>query len=571
MASYALPLLALVVGLFTATYDLGSYPLLQPDEGRNAEIAREMLESQSWLVPTYNGFPYLDKPAFYFRAVAISLGIFGETEAAARLISALSGLGLLALIFGFCRRHYDTRTAATAVLVIATSPLFIAFSRIVIFDMTLAFFVSAAILACFDASIADTRPERAKLYSWAAGCIGLATLVKGPIGFVLPTLVMAVYNFLERHRGWWRDAFTWRNLAIFFALFLPWFVGVSLHQPDFPYYGIVKETLQRFTSNEFHRAGPVYYYLVIIALCFFPWSVLLPESMVAAWRERGRWTRPDRLFAVWAVVVVGFFTLSQSKLPGYILTAIIALGVLIGRLFVQAARATDESHSFRVVRRGSLLLAVTTSLAAGLVAVPVLDTTALSRLPPKTAAHLGHLTPVFQPLAGLLAATAIIALFGFWRRDARHAFAAFLIFPLALVLIATQYIQPYVENRSAKALAQVMPALDQNTVLACYMCFPNGLPFYLKRFITVVSFKDGRELESNYVRFRLLDAPNWPETVVREKDFRAWLDAGGRPVYLLARTRDVQKVRELLAGQAVDFTSLSSDYWGTWLLPAGRN
>jgi hypothetical protein len=147
---------------------------------------------------------------------------------------------------------------------------------------------------------------------------------------------------------------------------------------------------------------------------------------------------------------------------------------------------------------------------------------------------------------------------------------AFLLFPLGAVLIATQHLHPYAESRSAKSLAQAMPPLGK-AILACYMCYPNGLPFYLKRLITVISFRDGRELESNYVRFKLLDAPNWPETMVRERDFRPWLDARAQPVYLLARTRDVAKVRGLLAGRPVDFTRLASDYWGTWLPPAGTN
>lgn len=564
LAATVFPLLALAVTVFATTYGLGAYPLLQPDEGRNAEIAREMLTSGAWLVPSYNGLPYLDKPAFYFRAVALALGLFGENEAAARFASVFFAWALLLLLFRFCRHRYDAATAVFAVLSITCAPLFIGFSRIVIFDMTLAFFVSAAILSCFEAE-ERTGLARGKYYSLAAACIGCATLVKGPVGFIVPTLVIAAHNALERRRGWWREAFAGRNLAIYFALVLPWFIGVSLHHPDFPYYGIVKESLQRFTSNEFHRASPIYYYGIVIALGFFPWSVLLPESIVAAWRHWRQWTRTDRLFAVWALVVVGFFSLSQSKLPGYVLTAIVALGVLIGRLFALALQGREPC--VRIVRHGAMALAASALSVAGVLLLVRYHPAMLSRLSLKTAAHLRDLLPLLPPLVWLCAATASVALFGLFRRGACYPFGAFLMFPLLLVPIATSHLDGYVEKRSARALAAAMPRLDERTVLVCYMCFPNGLPFYLKHPIQVVSYRDGRELESNYIRFKLENAPDWPEPMIREGVFREWLEARSQAVYLLTRTRDVAHLREILGRPALTFAPLDAEYSGAWAMP----
>jgi 4-amino-4-deoxy-L-arabinose transferase-like glycosyltransferase len=117
---------------------LGAVPLMQPDEGRNAEVAREMAVNGSWLVPTLEGHPYLDKPAAYFAAVALSLKALGTNEWGARLPSALCGLAILACLYGFARRFYDGVTAAPVVLAVGTMPLFIAFSRIVIMDIALA-------------------------------------------------------------------------------------------------------------------------------------------------------------------------------------------------------------------------------------------------------------------------------------------------------------------------------------------------------------------------------------------------------------------------------------------------
>jgi hypothetical protein len=114
-------LLALAVVWFALFFRLGHLPLLQPDEGRNAEVAREMKESGAWLSPSYDGIAYLDKPAFYFKAVALSLAAFGNNETAARLPSAVFGLATLALAFGFCRRVYGARCAGMALINIATA------------------------------------------------------------------------------------------------------------------------------------------------------------------------------------------------------------------------------------------------------------------------------------------------------------------------------------------------------------------------------------------------------------------------------------------------------------------
>src|ERR1700722_7371989 len=139
-APAAMVLFAPAVVWLALFFRLGSLPLIQPDEGRNAEVAREMKESGAWLSPSYDGMTYLDKPAFYFKAVAFSLAAFGDNETAARLPSALFALALLAITFAFCRHAYGTRCAILAVIVVTTMPLFIVNSRIVIFDIALAFF-----------------------------------------------------------------------------------------------------------------------------------------------------------------------------------------------------------------------------------------------------------------------------------------------------------------------------------------------------------------------------------------------------------------------------------------------
>ncbi len=268
----ALVILVLAVIWFALFFELGRLPLIQPDEGRNAEVAREMNESGAWLSPSYDGMVYLDKPAFYFKAVALSLAAFGNNETAARLPSALFALATLAIVFAFCRRAYGTRCAMMAAIVIVTMPLFVMNARTVIFDIALAFFEAAAIFSGFLAEECEGKSRR-NWYLLGALSAGLATLVKGPVGFLIPGLVLFVFNRVEGRRGVWKRFFAPLNLLVFFGVTLPWFIGLSLQHPDFPYYGLVEESVHRFTTTSFHRTQPFFFYLLIVAGLFIPSGV----------------------------------------------------------------------------------------------------------------------------------------------------------------------------------------------------------------------------------------------------------------------------------------------------------
>jgi len=303
--------LALIVAWLALGFRLGYLPLIAPDEGRNAEVAREMKDSGAWLVPTYNGLDYLDKPAFYFKAVAFSLAAFGNNETAARIPSAAFGMALAVLAFAFCRKIYGTRCGLLAAIVVVTTPLYVMNARTVIFDMALAFFVCGAIFAGCLAEEAEGRTRR-NWYLLGAVSAGFATLVKGPIGFLIPALVLLIFNRVEGRRGAWRRLLSPLNVLVFFGITLPWFVGLCLAHLDFLHYGLVEESFHRFTTSKtFHRSEPFYFYLLIVAGTFFPWSLLLPEAGLAMWWERWAKNRADRLCLIWSVVVVVFFSISQ--------------------------------------------------------------------------------------------------------------------------------------------------------------------------------------------------------------------------------------------------------------------
>lgn len=555
------PFFALLLATWATFVHLGDFALLSPDEGRNAEVAREMKVSGAWLVPTYDGATYLDKPAFFFKASALALKAFGDSEWAARLPSAVSAWLWLAVLFAFCRRAYGSTTAGLAVVVIALTPLFEAFARIVIFDMMLGLFVSLAILAAYRAGEVEGT-QRRWWYLWATLAAGLATLVKGPVGFLVPLLVMSVYHLVSGRRAVIGSFFRWSHVFLFLAIVLPWFVGLSIACPDFPYYGIMKESIARFTTPEFRRTQPFYYYGLIIAGCFFPFSLVLPVAIREGFRKSFRLHEADRLFIVWALVVVAFFSLSQSKLPGYILTGVVALGVLVARVIAQALEYNEET-ACRVLRTSALLLGVVALLLA---LPPLVELWMPGFLPhPRwlTATVLERFTPILPGFILSFGLTAFVSLGAWLLRSSRLAFVGFLVFPLLFLTLNFESVSRHAGIKSARPIFEQLPSdLPKDTEFACLACMPHGLPFYLGRELTVFT-EDGRELTSNYVLFSIKTGKPWSERLVPLDRYPAYLTDRPHPVFLMARTERIKEVTAWASGREIVF--LPGDYIGVLL------
>jgi 4-amino-4-deoxy-L-arabinose transferase-like glycosyltransferase len=544
-------------------FRLGHLPLLAPDEGRNAEVGREVKESGAWLVPTYNGVDYLDKPAFYFKAVALSLSLFGDNETAARIPSAAFGLALLVMVFLFCWRIHSQRCGLLAVMIVATTPLFLVNARTVIFDIALAFFVCGAILAGYLAEEAEGKWRR-RWYLLGAASAGFATLVKGPVGFLIPVLVLLVFNLVEGRRDAWRRLLAPLNWVVFFAITLPWFVGLCLAHRDFLQYGLVQESFNRFlTARTFHRHEPFYFYLVIVAAMFLPWSLLLPEASVATWKEWWWKNSADRLCVVWSVVVIVFFSLSQSKLPGYILSVTVACGILVARLF-DVALAAPDARAGRLVRRvagvsAGLCLVGVVAVVAGAFQWPTLVKSL--RIPAGDAEQLSH---VILPLAVVLAGFGVFALLAWFRRSPLLCFVGLTLFPPLCVHANAGAFEVVFEAKSGRRLARQLGSLPPRTQVACLECFPNGLPFYLGRTATLIS-SDGSELTSNYIVSVLEKTQHWPTQIVRLSDFDHWLASRTTAIYLIVRDEDREKLQALAAARSATAGRLSPGLWGAQL------
>jgi 4-amino-4-deoxy-L-arabinose transferase-like glycosyltransferase len=562
----ALSWLALATVISTLWFRLGYLPLLAPDEGRNAEVAREMKESSAWLVPSYNGAAYLDKPAFFFKVVALSLAVFGNTATAARIPSAVAATALLLLVLAFCRKVHGTRCGLIAVIVVATTPLYVAYARTVIFDMLLALFVSGAVFAGYLAEQRDGTARR-NWYLGGAALAGLATLVKGPVGCLIPMLVLLVFNRLEGQSGAWKRLFAPLNIAVFLLVTIPWFVSLCLRHPDFLQYGLVEESFRRFTSaKRFDRSEPFYFYLPVIAAMFVPWSFLLPEAMWVTWKKRWPQDRADRLCLVWAVLVVAFFSISQSKLPAYILSVTVPCGILVARLF-DAAFTTPEGWAARLARRATTVLAWVCLVGAPIATwVASSQTNRLARSLHLSVEQASGLVQAALPLTVVVVSFAGLEILVSRRRSVPLCFLCLAVSIQACGHASLATFSLIFEAKSARQLAGKLAALPTATEVVCLECFPSGLPFYLGRTLTLFSHDCG-ELTSNYIIYSASKLGRWPERVIPRTELRHWLASREGPACLIAVSGRRPELNAIAEACNATVEPLSAGYLAVMLRP----
>jgi 4-amino-4-deoxy-L-arabinose transferase-like glycosyltransferase len=330
---------------------LGAVPLIGPDEPRYARVAVEMQRARAWVTPTLQGQPWLEKPPRYYWLAGAAFRCLGENEGAARLPSVLATLALVATTALVGARLYGAAAGLYAGFVLGTSLLVFAYGRAAAMDMLLAACVTAAIglLALGLLRIAGARAISAAFFF-----MGLATLAKGPLGVVLPGLVVAAFAIATRDRGPLVRMLSPIGLLLFAAVAAPWYTAISLDQGrafwnDF----LLGHNLARFTSTVHHHAGPLVYYVPVIVAGLFPWSGLVIPALAGA--SPGR-SRSDLFLLLWFLLPLLFFSAAGSKLPGYILPCLPPLAILMGRSAEALAREQTGAGWTRLVALVGLAL-----------------------------------------------------------------------------------------------------------------------------------------------------------------------------------------------------------------------
>ncbi|HEY3309474.1 MAG TPA: phospholipid carrier-dependent glycosyltransferase [Desulfuromonadaceae bacterium] len=309
---------------------LGRLPLIDPDEGRYAEIPREMLEKGDFITPTLNYVKYFEKPPLLYWLNAGSLKLFGVTEFAARLPSALCGLLTVLATYVIASQLYNRRTALISALILATSTGFVLQSRIILTDMLLTCCLTAALGAFIIAAQREGR--RSKSLPWYLFYLfcALAVLAKGLIGIVFPAGIIFFYLLLGCRWKLLREMRLLSGLLLFLAIASPWFVAVSLANPEFARFFFIHEHFERFTSTVHGRYQPVWFFLPVLLGTMLPWSFFIPGALIKAWRDRYQDQIKSSLYLlIWTSLIFLFFSKSNSKLIPYILPIFPPLAILI--------------------------------------------------------------------------------------------------------------------------------------------------------------------------------------------------------------------------------------------------
>lgn len=526
-------LLALVLAVWFG-YGLGERALWHPDEGRYAEIPREMVESGDWVTPRLNGVKYFEKPALFYWLQAASIKLFGLDEWALRLWPALFGFFGALTVYGAGRALFGRRAGLIAAVVLATSPLYFFMARVITLDMAVSVLIAGALLAFL---LGVRRPEgRTRslyLYGFYALC-ALAVLTKGLIGIVIPAMVIGAWIVLL----WdWRLLLSIRlptGLLLFFALALPWHVLVARANPEFADFYFIYNQFERYLTDSpltHGRYQPWWFFFPVLIFSMLPWIALVPQALRAVWPVwHARHENRETLFLLlWAVVVFVFFSASGSKLIPYILPALPPLALLVGR-YLDRAWETPRAPGLRL--GFWLLLALAAPLAAY---VSVLLATR-----PQALAELARFGARGWALAALLGAC-LAALFLLGRRRAmRGPLVALALAAAGLVVVFNGGLPAFDDKRSVKSLvADIGKRLKASDKVMTYRAYYQDLPVYLKRRVTVVDWKGELEFGAQQE-----DVSGW--MIGKAELRRRWQGPG--TVYLVTERGNLGDLRTLGLG-----------------------
>jgi 4-amino-4-deoxy-L-arabinose transferase-like glycosyltransferase len=448
--------------------------LVKPDEGRYAEISREMALSGDWVTPRLNGLKYFEKPPLQYWATAVAFEAFGPAEWTARLWTALTGF-LGVLLAGFtARRLFGPTAALYAVAILASSLLYLTMAHVNTLDMGLSFFLEVAICGFL---LAQDGNRRWMLAAWAG--LALAVLSKGIVALVLTGGTLVLYSLLSRDWTPWRRFEFLRGLPLFLLIAAPWFIAVSLANPEFPRFFFIHEHFERFLTTSHRRTAPGWYFVPILLLGALPWTSMALQALPQAWAKRAiPEFQARRFLLLWCLVVFAFFSVSQSKLPSYILPLFPALALLLADFLNRMSRRALLGH-------------------IGVVALVAL---ACLFLAPQIAKRADEITPpeMVEPYARVAVASAAIWLVGTlaafalaWRQ---RRTPAILVLAVASLLASFGILLGHENlNRSSSAYfvaSQVKPLLKPGVPFYSVRVYDQTLPFYLDRTVTLVRYRD---------------------------------------------------------------------------------
>lgn len=520
---------------FALFFRLGALPLIDPDEGRYAEIPREMLERGDLITPYLNYVKYFEKPPLHYWLNALSFKLFGMNEFAARFPVALLALVGILFTYHLGRRCFGRRSGLYGALVLGTSLGWQVFGRYNVIDMTLSVCMTLT-LGCFLLAIQPEERHQGRYYYLFYLFAALTVLAKGLIGLVLPSGIIFFQILLT---GRWRLLKEMRlptGIILFLLVGAPWFVVVSLRNPEFAQFFFIHEHFERFLTKVHGRYEPPWFFIPVLLGFMLPWSLFIPASCKGIWQERRTPAGDTRLYLLlWSAIIFVFFSLSDSKLIPYILPIFPAVALLIGDLF---DRSAEEAAGLRLPAW----------LAAGLLTLGGIG----GILYPFLAHRPRFSATDMAILGGILFIEGVAALLLLGRRTLPATLAVFCLMSYLMALSGPpQVLARTAEQKSSKELGLLARAkAGPDTVLATFGIIRQGMNYYTERRILLVNTRNELEFGSRIgdqsawflttpAFVALWNSPTQVIMMIRDKDLTRLAPQLTKPPLVLGRQRDM--------------------------------
>lgn len=320
--------------IFFYTLWLGSYPFFTPDEGRYAEVAREMTATGDYVTPRVNGVAFLDKPALYYWLQALAILLFGVKEWAVRLFPVLFGVAGCLVTYACGRQLFDRKTGLLSAAILATTPLYFGAAHYANLDLEVAVWISSALLL-FITGVQSKGRLHTYLLLGAYFCAACACLTKGLIGIAFPLMIGGAWIALL---GRWKlltQIYLFTGIILFIAIVIPWYILAQQANPDFLHYFFVTQHFTRFLSAaEFNNKTPFWFYVPVVLIGFFPWIIFLYQAIKSALKQvlAAKHEHQTELFLLlWITIIFLFFSIPKSKIVTYMLPIFPAAALLTGR------------------------------------------------------------------------------------------------------------------------------------------------------------------------------------------------------------------------------------------------
>ena len=495
-------------------YNLNSYSLKEPDEGRYAEIPREMVEQGNYLVPHLNYVRYFEKPPLLYWITAASYKVFGINEWSFRFPNALAAFFCSILLYLFSCKRFSPKTGFISSLILISCFGFFTMARIVTIDMLFTCLLFGALLSFHEYYLT----HKGLFFYLFHICLSLATLAKGPAALILLGVTILIYLRTEKRLSFLKDLLSYRAILIFAIITMPWFVIMSIKEKEFFHFFFLDQNVLRFLTTRHNRSGPLYYFIPVLALGMLPWSVFLPRVIIRLW-----WVRELRLFFIWSAVVFAFFSISGSKLPPYILTVFPALAQILGYFF--ATRQQDSVPANREVIAYFVFFA-TVMMAGFLGASGILGKYLQDEL------YIQDILPDIWGLeVGIALASAVMICFMCIRSMRRFGpfFYALTTFSLVIVIALMVNTRVIDKHTTTKGLAKTINSFQSTPAyIVNYGSFEETLPFYTRQRIHIACYKGELAMGSKY--------PDARPFFLDQAAFRNLLDSG-QPVFVVIKKK----------------------------------